>query len=297
MSLSPSSCLRRYQHQSGSPLEFRTILALKTRIPREQASPETRNATSTDAQAASQTHTPAYCQPVHYCLMASLLTMFYLVYLLECWNCQSRQSLTSAMNLDDVAARIRTAVSDEPRLWWIAFSYHFVRRVFREGACRQMFDVRRCQHHHCRPKYAETTRLHLPPGGEPQWIGSPQAAGLQRSHTVGGHVLGASLKTCAYDRVITSVRQCFLDAKAVGGWEDRSPAICWTIDKPATQVTFSKEFAFSSETCRLRYEEQKRGFERLQEIEDEYLEIKEGKQFGNVIRLAVEPRNEHSKHA
>ncbi|VDN14076.1 unnamed protein product [Dibothriocephalus latus] len=115
--------------------------------------------------------------------MASLLTMFYLVYLLECWNCQTRQA---------------------------------------------------------------------------------------------AHVLNATLQTCAYDRVITQVRQCFLDAKAVGGWEDRSPAICWTIDKPAIRVTFSKEFAFASDAWRLRYEKQRRSFERLQENEDDFLEIKEG---------------------
>ncbi|VDL88494.1 unnamed protein product [Schistocephalus solidus] len=283
MSLPYSICLRKCQLISTDLRESKALLAQKDRFPREQPSIKTLNTTAIDGgYAAAQTFTPAYCQPVHYCLMASLLTMFYLVYLLECWNCQSRQSLTAALNLDDVAARIRRAVSEEPTLWWIAFSYHFVRRVFREGACKRMLDVRLCQYHHCRPKYVETTRLQLSPGTESSLSILPEAVRRQPpSSPRACHVMSATLQTCAYDRVITHVRQCFLDAKAVGGWEDQSPAICWTVNKPATNVTFSKEFAFSSETCRLRYEELRRRFEQRQETKDDFLEIKEGFQLAN----------------
>ncbi|KAH9284967.1 putative transmembrane protein [Echinococcus granulosus] len=195
------------------------------------------------------------CQPVHYSLAAMMLLLLYLIYLFECFNCRTRLELATAIEVTQIAARIAVAVKHDPKLWWFCFSYHFVRRR-----------SRRC---HCRPRYTE---VRFTAGTE---------TSLHRGET-------AALSTEAHDRVITFAKQHFITEtttfKCV--WCDKSPRISW--DEwwdAAVHLTFVKEFIFANEATRQQYEGHKKSFMKLQQSNDDFIEIREGFQLHNEAEI------------
>ncbi|KAL5970235.1 hypothetical protein TSMEX_001977 [Taenia solium] len=196
------------------------------------------------------------CQPVHYSLAAMMLLLLYLVYLFECLNCRTRLELATATKFTQIFTRIAMGIKHDPKLWWLCFSYHYVRRR-----------RRRC---HCRPRYTEEVRF---------------AAGMKTSlHSGEAAVLSAE----THDRVITSVKQHFITETTTFNyvWCDKSPKIrwdgCWDA---AVQLTFVKEFIFADEATRQKYEEHKSNFMKLQQSSDDFMGIKEGFQLHNEAEI------------
>ncbi|VDD80975.1 unnamed protein product [Mesocestoides corti] len=173
---------------------------------------------------------PEFCQPAHYSIVSTLLFMLYLIYLFEYVNCRTRLELTTAIDLAQITSRIESALQHDPKLWWLCFSYHFVRR--QEHRC------------HCRPRYTEVVRFSENTDNNVQW---------PVSHNGGRVVLGAE----RYDRVITSVKQHFLTdsttLKCI--WSDKSPRINWDKERcTAVRTKFLKELIFADEATRQSYE-------------------------------------------
>ncbi|KAM3175843.1 hypothetical protein ACTXT7_007718 [Hymenolepis weldensis] len=180
------------------------------------------------------------CQPVHYSLAFMILLLLYLIYLFECFNCRTRLDLFSATEVNQIMPRIEAAVREDPKLWWLCFAYHYVKRR-----------RRRC---HCRPRYTEEVRF----------------------STILENGEAAVLNSEPHDRVITSAKQHFINESAALKcvWRDKSPQIEWNHDV-AVRVTFVKEFIFADEATRDQYEIHKRNFMKIQESSDDFMEIKE----------------------
>lgn len=59
----------------------------------------------------------------------AFLVMLYVVYLVECWHCYTRNELQYKVDVDSVAERIQRMQQAMPCVWWKAISYHYVRRT------------------------------------------------------------------------------------------------------------------------------------------------------------------------
>ncbi|KAE8286662.1 Transmembrane protein 151B [Larimichthys crocea] len=59
----------------------------------------------------------------------AFLVMLYVVYLVECWHCYTRNELQYKVDLDSVAERVQRMQQAMPCIWWKAISYHYVRRT------------------------------------------------------------------------------------------------------------------------------------------------------------------------
>ncbi|XP_061126764.1 transmembrane protein 151B, partial [Syngnathus typhle] len=59
----------------------------------------------------------------------AFLVMLYVVYLVECWHCYTRNKMQYKVDADDVAERVRRMKQATPCIWWKAISYHYVRRT------------------------------------------------------------------------------------------------------------------------------------------------------------------------
>ncbi|XP_076128806.1 transmembrane protein 151B-like [Alosa pseudoharengus] len=59
----------------------------------------------------------------------AFLAMLYVVYLVECWHCYSRNELQFKVDVDSVSERIGRMQQATPCIWWKAISYHYVRRT------------------------------------------------------------------------------------------------------------------------------------------------------------------------
>ena len=188
------------------------------------------------------------CQPVHYSLAAMMLFLLYLIYLFECLNCRTRLELATATDFNQMSSLLTAAVKHDPKLWWLCFSYHYIRSR-----------RRRC---HCRPRYTEEVRF---------------STTMENGIRSGGE---SAPETETHDRVITSAKQHFIAESAAlkSVWRDKSPQINWDDGwEGPVHLKFVKEFIFADEATRLQYEMHKRNFMKLQESCDDFMEIKEGK--------------------
>ena len=59
----------------------------------------------------------------------AFLVMLYVVYLVECWHCYTRNQLQYKVDVDSVVERIQRMQQAMPCIWWKAVSYHYVRRT------------------------------------------------------------------------------------------------------------------------------------------------------------------------
>uniref|UniRef100_A0A8C9ZX44 Transmembrane protein 151Ba n=1 Tax=Sander lucioperca TaxID=283035 RepID=A0A8C9ZX44_SANLU len=59
----------------------------------------------------------------------AFLVMLYVVYLVECWHCYTKNELQYKVDVDSVAERIQRMQQATPCIWWKAISYHYIRRT------------------------------------------------------------------------------------------------------------------------------------------------------------------------
>ncbi|XP_068433178.1 transmembrane protein 151B [Clinocottus analis] len=59
----------------------------------------------------------------------AFLVMLYVVYLVECWHCYTRNDLQYKVDVESVAERIQRMQQATPCIWWKAISYHYIRRT------------------------------------------------------------------------------------------------------------------------------------------------------------------------
>ncbi|CAB1445097.1 unnamed protein product [Pleuronectes platessa] len=59
----------------------------------------------------------------------AFLVMLYVVYLVECWHCHTRNELQYKVDVDNVTERVQRMQQATPCIWWKAISYHYIRRT------------------------------------------------------------------------------------------------------------------------------------------------------------------------
>ncbi|XP_022067179.2 transmembrane protein 151B isoform X1 [Acanthochromis polyacanthus] len=59
----------------------------------------------------------------------AFLVMLYVVYLVECWHCYTRNEMQYKVDVDNVAECLQRMQQATPCIWWKAISYHYVRRT------------------------------------------------------------------------------------------------------------------------------------------------------------------------
>ncbi|KAJ8355468.1 hypothetical protein SKAU_G00182620 [Synaphobranchus kaupii] len=59
----------------------------------------------------------------------AFLLMLYVVYLVECWHCYTRNELQYKVDVESVSERVQRMQLATPCIWWKAISYHYVRRT------------------------------------------------------------------------------------------------------------------------------------------------------------------------
>ncbi|XP_043916824.1 transmembrane protein 151B [Protopterus annectens] len=59
----------------------------------------------------------------------AFLMMLYVVYLVECWHCYTRNELQYKVDIESVYERVQRMQQATPCIWWKAISYHYVRRT------------------------------------------------------------------------------------------------------------------------------------------------------------------------
>lgn len=59
----------------------------------------------------------------------AFLVMLYVVYLVECWHCYTRNELQYKVDVESVHERVQRMQQATPCIWWKAISYHYVRRT------------------------------------------------------------------------------------------------------------------------------------------------------------------------
>ncbi|XP_039624558.1 transmembrane protein 151B-like [Polypterus senegalus] len=59
----------------------------------------------------------------------AFLTMLYVVYLVECWHCYSKNMTQHKVEISTVYERIQRMQQSTPCIWWKAISYHYIRRT------------------------------------------------------------------------------------------------------------------------------------------------------------------------
>ncbi|XP_043074548.1 transmembrane protein 151B [Puntigrus tetrazona] len=69
------------------------------------------------------------CSNGYIYIPVAFLVMLYVVYLVECWHCYSRNELQFKVDLESVAERVQRMQQATPCIWWKAISYHYVRRT------------------------------------------------------------------------------------------------------------------------------------------------------------------------
>uniref|UniRef100_A0A8C2GH88 Transmembrane protein 151Ba n=1 Tax=Cyprinus carpio TaxID=7962 RepID=A0A8C2GH88_CYPCA len=69
------------------------------------------------------------CSNGYIYIPVAFLVMLYMVYLVECWHCYSRNKLHFKVDLESVAERVQRMQQATPCIWWKAISYHYIRRT------------------------------------------------------------------------------------------------------------------------------------------------------------------------
>lgn len=77
-------------------------------------------------------HTSYYyqntCESGYIYIPVCFLVMFYLIYLIEAWNCPTRTLLLHAVDVSTALGTIKKLRRAVPLLWWRILCYHYVRR-------------------------------------------------------------------------------------------------------------------------------------------------------------------------
>ncbi|XP_077567218.1 transmembrane protein 151B [Stigmatopora nigra] len=69
------------------------------------------------------------CSDGYIYIPLAFLLMLYVVYLVECWHCHTRNELQYKVDVENVADRVHRMKHATPCIWWKAISYHYVRRT------------------------------------------------------------------------------------------------------------------------------------------------------------------------
>ncbi|XP_005170822.1 transmembrane protein 151B isoform X2 [Danio rerio] len=69
------------------------------------------------------------CSNGYIYIPVAFLVMLYVVYLVECWQCYSRNELQFKVDLESVTERVQRMQQATPCIWWKAISYHYIRRT------------------------------------------------------------------------------------------------------------------------------------------------------------------------
>ncbi|KAM9316050.1 transmembrane protein 151B isoform 1-T1 [Gastrophryne carolinensis] len=59
----------------------------------------------------------------------AFLVMLYVVHLVECWHCYTKNQTQYKVDLESVTERVHRMQQATPCIWWKAISYHYVRRT------------------------------------------------------------------------------------------------------------------------------------------------------------------------
>ncbi|XP_078518279.1 transmembrane protein 151A isoform X1 [Lissotriton helveticus] len=59
----------------------------------------------------------------------AFLSMLYVVYLVECWHCFTKNELQHKVDVNSVYEKIQRMQQSTPCIWWKAISYHYIRRT------------------------------------------------------------------------------------------------------------------------------------------------------------------------
>ncbi|XP_058469136.1 transmembrane protein 151B [Solea solea] len=59
----------------------------------------------------------------------AFLVMLYVVHLVECWHCYTKNVLQYKVDVETVVERVQRMQQATPCIWWKAISYHYVRRT------------------------------------------------------------------------------------------------------------------------------------------------------------------------
>ncbi|CAG2160534.1 unnamed protein product [Oppiella nova] len=73
-------------------------------------------------------HKVSPCDEGYVYIPIVFMSMLYIVYLVECWHCNTRFELIYALNASAVYTHIQQMREAQPIIWWKAVSYHYVRR-------------------------------------------------------------------------------------------------------------------------------------------------------------------------
>ncbi|CAG2112827.1 unnamed protein product, partial [Medioppia subpectinata] len=73
-------------------------------------------------------HRVSPCDEGYVYIPIVFMSMLYIVYLVECWHCNTRFELVYALNASAVYTHIEQMKDAQPIIWWKAVSYHYVRR-------------------------------------------------------------------------------------------------------------------------------------------------------------------------
>ncbi|XP_030075159.1 transmembrane protein 151A [Microcaecilia unicolor] len=69
------------------------------------------------------------CSSGYIYIPLAFLGMLYVVYLVECWHCFTRNEMRHRMDIGSVYEKIQRMQRATPCIWWKAISYHYIRRT------------------------------------------------------------------------------------------------------------------------------------------------------------------------
>ncbi|XP_078388777.1 transmembrane protein 151B-like [Cetorhinus maximus] len=69
------------------------------------------------------------CSSGYVYIPLAFLMMLYVVYLVECWHCYTKNEMQHKVDVNSVYERIQRLQQATPCIWWKAISYHYIRRT------------------------------------------------------------------------------------------------------------------------------------------------------------------------
>ncbi|XP_038643275.1 transmembrane protein 151B-like [Scyliorhinus canicula] len=69
------------------------------------------------------------CSSGYVYIPLAFLMMLYVVYLVECWHCYTKNETQHKVDVNSVYERIQRLQQATPCIWWKAISYHYIRRT------------------------------------------------------------------------------------------------------------------------------------------------------------------------
>ncbi|XP_018397448.1 PREDICTED: uncharacterized protein LOC108775544 isoform X1 [Cyphomyrmex costatus] len=185
----------------------------------------------------STRHVSSPCDDGYIYIPVAFMGMLYLVYLVECYHSPIRIDLLHAESQDSVLSKLVQLKMAQPRIWWKAVSYHYVRRK------RQITRYRNGDNYITTQIYYERVNTH------------------------------SATTHYYYD-------YC--------GVKDISKELVLEAKIPITKITLTKGFAFSNIRSATEFEEARSRFFAEQELNDDYMEMREGLDLGyNVSTMLV----------